>query len=92
MTNINDMAMPQISIGVMEIDLGDGQVTDQMMLEIQTASTSYTCALATRDNYRQVADKLAEGIRRAGADMKAPRTKLITSVRELPDGIRRSKP
>lgn len=83
-----DMIMPQFAVGIMEMNVGD-EIIEVMCLEISTASTQYQCAIATKENYVAVADKLAEGIRRAGAEMKGPRTRLVTNVRELPDGLRR---
>ena len=85
-----DIFMPEYAIGVGEIDLPDGQVTDVMLLEITTASTQMTVRLADADNYRKAADTLAENIRRAGASMRGPHQKLITNVRSLPDGLRKT--
>lgn len=85
-----DIFMPEYAVGVGEIDLPDGKVMDVMMLEITTASTQFTVRLADADNYRKVADTLAENIRRAGATMRGPHTKLITNLKELPDGLRKT--
>jgi|HubBroStandDraft_1064217.scaffolds.fasta_scaffold351476_2 hypothetical protein len=82
----NDMFMPQVSLAIM--DMGDGQ--EVMCCEIATACTQYQFVLATKENYRQVADKLAENIRRVGAEMNTP-SRLITNVRELPDGLRQKR-
>lgn len=79
---ILDTVMPQISIAIIEDDQGN----EKLALEINTASVRVTAYLADKDNYRQAADKIAEGIRRMGAELKTP---LITSVKGLPDGLRK---
>jgi hypothetical protein len=76
-----DVGMPEYSIGIM--DIGGREI---MLLEITTAGTRNQYVLATKENYRQVADKLAEGIRRMGAEMKST---LITPVKEIPDGLKK---
>lgn len=90
MNEVQDIFMPEYAIGVGEIDLGDGKVMDVMVLEITTASTQMTVRLADADNYRKVADTLAENIRRAGATMRGPHTPLITNLKGLPDGLRKT--
>jgi hypothetical protein len=76
-----DVGVPEYSIGVM--DVGGREI---MILEISTAGTRNQYVLATKENYREVADKLAEGIRRMGAEMKSV---LITPVKEIPDGLKK---
>lgn len=85
MAELNDVFMPQWALGITE--MADGM--EMMVLEVSTASVQITVALATKENYRQVADKLSEGIRRLGAEMKTP---LITNVKELPDALRNRPP
>lgn len=80
-----DMVVPQIALGIMSNDQGD----EHMVMEVNTASMTCSFYLCSKDNYRQVADTIAENIRRMGAEMKAPKSKLITSVKELPDGLRK---
>lgn len=82
-----DIVMPEVAIGVLEREDG----TEVMTIEFTTASTSYTAVLAFKDNYRQVADKISEGIRRAGAEMKAPKSKLVTNIKEIPDALRKNR-
>lgn len=84
MAALPDVYMPEIGIGVMATD--DGR--EVMTLEFTTAGTEFRAVIATKENYRQVADKIAEGIRRAGAEMKIP-SPLITNVKDIPDGLRK---
>lgn len=90
MNSLPDIVTPALALGVLEVQLENDQVMDVMTIEFTTASTSYTCRIADKGNYRQVADKLAEGIRRLGAEMREPHVKLITNVKGLPDGIRKA--
>lgn len=91
MAEQQDIFMPQFALGVIETEMEDGTIVDHMVIEVHTASVQFTAALATKDNYRQVADKLAENIRRVGAEMRGPHKKLITNVKELPDGLRKTQ-
>lgn len=85
-----DLMLPGFALGVMEIQIDEKSVMDVMTIEITTGSVQFTARIADRSNYRQVADKLAEGIRRMGAEMQGPHVKLIT-VKELPDGLRKTQ-
>lgn len=84
-----DIIVPQLSIAVAEIDYDEKQVMDVMLLEVTTATTQYSFRLCDRSDFRNVADKLAENIRRVGATMREPHIKLITGMKGLPDGLRK---
>lgn len=79
-----DIYAPEFALASVALDDG----SEVMVLEVHTAAIQATFMLATRENYRQVADRLAEGIRRMGAELKGP--SLITNVKELPDGLRQA--
>lgn len=79
-----DVARPEWALEVM--DMKDGQ--QYICLDISTAATQYKVVLADKSNYKQVANKLAESIRRLGAEIYGPGAGLL-KVRNLPDGLRK---
>lgn len=81
-----DVAVPEFALGVM----ADPQGIEHIMLDISTAATRYQVVIADASNYKAVAAKLNEGIRRVGAELKSGNG-LIT-VKEMPDGLRRRPP
>lgn len=77
-----DQAVPEWALAVMT----DPQGVQHIVLEISTAGTRFEAVLADVSNYKSVASKLNEGIRRVGAELKGS-SSLIT-VKEMPDGLR----
>lgn len=90
MPALPDIYVPQLGVGVMEMELAE-EIAEVMMLTIETASTQFQCFLCTKDNYKEVADKIRETIMRAGTEMSKPRPRLITNVKELPHGLRKTQ-
>lgn len=73
---------PEWALNVLTRDDGE----EVIVLEISTQMTRYQVVLADKGNYKTVASKLNEGIRRLGAEVYG--TSLIT-VKEMPDGLRK---
>lgn len=77
-----DTFAPQVSIGLMD---GPND-TEYMMMIIETATTQFQFFLCTVDNYVQTANTIADGIMRAGKDMRK-KSGLVVVKGGLPDGI-----
>ena len=79
---VQDLVMPEYALAVLDSPEGE-----RIMLEVSTSSTRYVCVLASKENYKEVANKLREQIMRLGAELTSP-SRLIQVQGGLPDGLR----
>lgn len=81
-----DVAMPQLSLKVLEAPQPDGTIRELLMLVVETSVTHYETFIADAHNYRDVAKKIADGIITLGNQMKRG-SQLIEVKGALPDGL-----